>query len=125
MATTPRDSYKDLVLWRKSVDLAAAIHNVTRGLPRSEMFGLVSQMRRASVSIPSNVAEGSARRTTREFIAFLHISRGSLSELETQLTIARQVGYLEDQVTAGVDALIDEVGRLINAVIAGLRKRLG
>jgi four helix bundle protein len=95
MPGTRRDSHKDLLLWRKSMDLAVAIHRVSRSLPRAEMFGLVAQLNRAAVSVPSNIAEGSARRTTKEFVAFLHVARGSLAEVETQLMLARRVGYLE------------------------------
>ena len=80
-------------------------------------------MRRAAVSIPSNVAEGSGRRTTRDFTAFLHIARGSLSELKTQLVLARTIGYLADADLSKSDLLSDEVGRLLNAVIRGLRRR--
>ena len=87
------------------------------------MFGMSAQLRRAAVSVPSNVAEGSGRRTTREFIAFLHIARGSLSELKTQLVLARTVGYLADADLSNTDSLSDEVGRLLNAVIRGLRRR--
>jgi four helix bundle protein len=124
MHTRRRDSYKDLVLWRKSMDLAVAVHRLGSELPRTEKFGLVTQLHRSAVSVPSNVAEGSARRTTREFIAFLHIARGSLAELETQLLLARRVGYLGVEAAPEIDALIVEVGRLLNAVIAGLRRRL-
>ena len=77
----------------------------------------------SAVSIPSNIAEGSGRRTTREFIAFLHIARGSLSELKTQLFLAQRVGYLDDADVTTTDSLGDEVGRLLNAVIRGLRRR--
>jgi four helix bundle protein len=87
------------------------------------MFGLTSQLRRAAVSIPSNVAEGAARRTTRDFIAFLHIARGSFAELETQLHLARDIGYLDDAALVPVLGRLDEVGRLLNAVIVGLRRR--
>jgi four helix bundle protein len=75
------------------------------------------------VSIPSNVAEGAARRTTREFIAFLHIARGSFAELETQLLLAREIGYLADRDLSPILVRLDEVGRLLNAVISGLRAR--
>jgi four helix bundle protein len=124
MPGTRRDSHKDLLLWRKSMDLAVAIHRVSRSLPRAEMFGLVAQLNRAAVSVPSNIAEGSARRTTKEFVAFLHVARGSLAEVETQLMLARRVGYLEAKMILESEELINEVGRLLNAVLAGLRRRL-
>ncbi|MGB5102458.1 MAG: four helix bundle protein [Steroidobacteraceae bacterium] len=123
MATGGRNSHKDLILWRKAMELATEAHRLTRLMPRHEMFGLVSQVRRAAVSIPSNIAEGSARRSTREFLAFLHIARGSSAELETQLQVARNVGYLAEQDLEPALVRLDEVGRLLNAVIAGLRRR--
>lgn len=88
------------------------------------MFGLAAQIRRASVSIPSNVAEGSARKSTREFIHFLHIARGSMAELETQLQLAQRIGYLTSSEVDDVQRVIDEVGRILNAVLAGLNRRL-
>ena len=94
MEPQKRRDYRDLVLWQRAVELAAEVHRVTLRLPRHELFGLTAQMRRSAVSIPSNIAEGSGRRTTREFIAFLHIARGSLSELRTQLLLASRVAYV-------------------------------
>jgi len=105
------------------MDLATHVHYLTRRFPSYEVFGLGSQIRRAAVSIPSNVAEGAARRTTREFMAFLHIARGSFAELETQLQLARNVGYVSDPDLGPTLARLDEVGRLLNAVISGLRQR--
>jgi len=99
------------------------VRGVTLKPPKHEMFGMAAQVRRSSVSIPSNIAEGSGRRTTREFIAFLHVARGSLAELRTQLALARTVGYLADADLSNTDLLSDEVGRLLNAVIRGLRRR--
>ena len=110
-------SYKDLVVWRKSVALASKVYAGTRLLPREERFGLQSQLRRAAISIPSNIAEGSARRSRAEFIHFLHISRGSLAELETQYTIASNLGLLKGAATLEE---IAEVGRLLNGLIRTL-----
>ena len=101
------------------------MHEVSAAFPKSEIFGLVSQIRRAAVSIPSNIAEGSARRTTREFIAFLHIARGSMAEVETQLLLAQRTGYVSNERLTVLQVRLDEVGRIMNAVIAGLRRRLG
>jgi four helix bundle protein len=80
-------------------------------------------MRRAATSVPSNIAEGSARRTTRDFAAFLHISRGSLAELETQLVLAQRIGYVNAQLLQETMPRVEEVGRLLTAVLAGLRRR--
>ncbi|HUY62499.1 MAG TPA: four helix bundle protein [Candidatus Paceibacterota bacterium] len=85
------NSFKDLLIWQKPVSLAKAIYTLTAHLPRSEEFGLSSQLRRAAVSIPSNIAEGSKRGTRKDFRQFLHIARGSAAELETQLLIAADI----------------------------------
>jgi len=118
-----RRSHKDLIVWRKALDLATLIYRITARFPRFELFGLASQLRRAAVSVPSNIAEGTARRTTREFVAYLHFARGSLAELETQLLLAVQVGYLNEVEALQAQRGIDEVGRLINGVLRGLKKR--
>jgi four helix bundle protein len=116
-------SYRDLLVWQKALALAVSIHRATVSFPRSERFGLVSQLRRAAVSVPSNIAEGSARRTTRDFAAFLHVARGSLAELDTQLLLAMNVGYLDESQHTGLAQQVDEVGRIINALPSGLRRR--
>jgi four helix bundle protein len=123
MEMQKRRDYRDLVLWQRAVDLAAEVHRVTLKLPHHELFGLAAQMRRSAVSIPSNIAEGSGRRTTREFIAFLHIARGSLSELRTQLLLASKVAYVTRSEISVAENLSDEVGKLLNAVVRGLRHR--
>ena len=104
-------SHKGLVVWRKSLALAVAIHRLTDNFPRHERFGIVAQMRRAAVSIPSNIAEGAARRTTRDFKAFLHIARASLAELETQLLLATEVDYMAPAALRDIMDMADEVGR--------------
>jgi four helix bundle protein len=89
-------NHKDLDVWKKSIGLVKDIYKLTDYIPECEKFGLTSQIRRAVVSIPSNIAEGSARNGDKEFVQFLYISLGSLSEVETQLIIAKELGYLED-----------------------------
>jgi four helix bundle protein len=123
MSGTRCDSHKDLVVWQKALALAVEIYFLAERFPRAERFGLVTQMRRAAVSVPSNIAEGSARRTTRDFAAFLHVARGSLAELETQVLLAGQIGYLGEMQLRSTLPKLDEVGRLLTAVIAGLRRR--
>jgi four helix bundle protein len=125
MTNAPCKSHNDLIVWRKAVELAVEVHRVTTRFPRHELFGLASQMRRAAIWIPSNVAEGTARRTTRDLVAFLHVARGSLAEVETQLLLAQQVGYVYDRVRDALMVLIDEVGRLLNGLISALKERLG
>jgi len=108
-------AHHNLEAWQQALTLVRTIYSATASFPKSELYSLTSQMRRAAVSIPSNIAEGSARNTTPEFLRFLYIARGSLAELETQLLIARDLGYLKDaeapknelyQVTALLDGLI-------------------
>ncbi len=86
--------HKDLDVWKKSILLVTLIYDVTKGFPNEEMYGLTNQIRRSAVSVPSNIAEGSARQGDKEFAHFLYISLGSLSELETQLIIANNLNYL-------------------------------
>ena len=88
-------SYRELQVWKSSMDFVVEIYKITADFPSSEKYGLISQLRRSSVSIVSNIAEGSCRKNTKEFIYFLYISNGSLSEAETQLQIAQRLGYLE------------------------------
>ena len=117
-----RRNHKDLIVWQKALELAHMVHLATSCFPRHELFDLSSQVRRSAVSVPSNIAEGAARATSREFIHFLHIARGSLAELETQIYLAIQSEYI-----GNAEPLlwqIEEVGKLLNAVISGLRRRL-
>lgn len=88
-------NFKELIVWQKSVDLVTEIYRITEVFPKSEIYGLTSQIRRASVSIPSNIAEGHSRRSSVDYIQFLKIARGSLAELETQLIIARKLDFID------------------------------
>jgi four helix bundle protein len=117
--------HNSLIVWQKAVAFAVLIHQATGRYPPSENFGLIAQLRRAAVSVASNIAEGSARRTTREFMHFLHVARGSLAEVQTQLVVSHQVGYLVDAEFDRLDRAVDELARILNAVLAGLAKRLG
>ena len=94
-------SYRDLIAWKKAMELVKQIYDVTDSFPQQEMYGLVSQLRRAAVSIPSNIAEGQAHYTNPEFVRFLRHARGSLAEIETQLLIGQQRGYIsQDNLTS-------------------------
>jgi len=115
--------HRDLLVWQKAMRLAVDVHRATATFPRSELFGLTSQLRRAAISIPSNLAEGSARRTTPDFLSFVHIARGSQAELDTQLRLARDFGYLSEANFSDLQLHTEEIGRLLTAVIAGLRRR--
>ena len=114
-------SYRDLIAWQKAMDLVTAIYRMTACFPREEIYGLTSQMRRAAVSVPSNIAEGQGRHGVAEFRHFLRQASGSLTELETQVMIAERLSYISS-VAAG-DVLRDaaEVGKIINGLLHSLR----
>jgi four helix bundle protein len=112
--------YKDLLVWRKGIELVKEIYKLTKPFPADERFGLVSQMRRAAVSIPSNIGEGQARRTTGEFIQFLSHAEGSLAELDTQVVLAVELGYSNTGQVASATELVSELKRMLN----GLRRKL-
>ena len=116
-------SYRDLTVWQRGMELCQAVYRATVAFPDSEHFGLTSQMRRASVSIPSNIAEGHGRLTTNEYKQFLGIARGSLKELETQILIAANLGYLDQATGETCTALTGEVGRMLSTLIAELQSR--
>ncbi len=117
-------NYRELIVWQKSMDLAVECYSVVESLPKSEMYGLCSQMHRAAVSISSNIAEGQGRIHTREFIHHLGIANGSRCELETQLLLSARIGYLK---SAQIDPLLSlsaEVGRMLHSLIKRLEERL-
>jgi four helix bundle protein len=113
-------SYRDLVVWQKSMDLAESIYSCTRSFPKEEMYGLTSQMRRAGSSIASNIAEGQARNNLGEFRQFLGMARGSVAELETWITLAERFGYLESNRSENLLANCEEIRKLLG----GLKKSL-
>ena len=109
-------SYRDLLVWQKGMTLAKAIYGITRTFPDEERFGLISQMRRAAVSIPSNIAEGQARKTTAEFVHFLSTAEGSPAELDTHLTLSVELGYCKRPDVAAAINLISELKKMLNAL---------
>jgi four helix bundle protein len=109
-----------LVVWKRSLVFVTAIYRMTAQFPPEERFGLVSQMRRAAISIPSNIAEGAARNTHKEFTNFLYIAQGSASELETQMLISRELGFVDMADTDGLLSELDEISKMI----IGLQKSL-
>ncbi len=113
-------SYKDLLVWQKGITLVKKVYQLTQAFPDAEKFGLVSQMRRAAVSIPSNIAEGQARHTRREFIQFLSHSEGSVAELETQLILGVELGYCTLADTQAVTSLATEMSKMLDS----LRRKL-
>ena len=116
-------SYRDLVVWKKSMSLVLDVYSSTQAFPKIETYGLTSQLRRAAVSVPSNIAEGQARLSTGEFKQFLGNARGSLVEVETQILIARDLGYLEQQASERILSAAAEVGRILNGLLASLPSR--
>ncbi len=110
-------SYKDLIVWQKSIDLAVELYTLTENFPRSEVYGLSSQMRRAAISISSNIAEGRRRGTRKDFTQFLRIAYGSGAELETQLLISQRVIKGNNVKYEKVDLLLNEVMRMLNVMI--------
>src|ERR1035437_8140014 len=114
------NSYRDLVVWQKSVALVTEIYAATSNFPREEMFGLISQLRRCAVSVPSNIAEGQGRATKGEFIQFLSHARGSLFELETQIVIAKELGYITLETEKRMTAEATEVARILNGLVTSL-----
>lgn len=107
-------SYKDLIVWQKSMELVTFIYDLTKKFPRTEEFGLTSQMRRSAVSIPSNIAEGRRRSSRNDYLHFLNIAYASGAELETQIEISRRLSFGQESDFSKVDILIDEVMRMLN-----------
>jgi four helix bundle protein len=114
--------HKKLEVWKRAIDLTVLIYKCTEAFPELEKFGLISQMRRAVVSIASNVSEGAARQTKKEFAQFLHNAQGSLSELDTQLLIAKRLGYLSEDVFNDIVKELDFEDKLITGLIKSLRQ---
>jgi four helix bundle protein len=110
-------NHKDLIVWQRAMNLVVHVYRFTETFPKEEMYGLVSQMRRAAVSIPSNIAEGKGRFSRKELIQFLLNARGSLLELETQIEIARALGYAGAQETNSLVTRSSEVGRSLNGMV--------
>jgi four helix bundle protein len=117
-------SYRELEAWQKAMDLVILLYRITERFPREEIYGLTNQLRRAGVSVPSNIAEGQGRRSTKEFLNHLSISRGSLMEIETQAEIAARLGYVNAEDYTELKGLAVTTGRLINGLIRALEQKL-
>jgi four helix bundle protein len=115
--------YQDLIGWQKAIALVNNIYEVSSTFPRDEMYGVTSQLGRAAVSVPSNIAEGQGRSTSGEFIQFLCYARGSLFELETQIIVANNLSYVADAQRDALIAKISELGRILNGLITSLQRR--
>jgi four helix bundle protein len=116
-------SYRDLKAWQKGMELVREIYRVSRKFPKEELFGLMSQIRRAAVSVPSNIAEGHAKLSRKEYQHFLGHARGSLAEIETQILIAKDLDYLNEIDMNYILNLSAEVGRVLNGLLASLREK--
>ena len=117
-----KGSYRDLIAWQKAMDLVTCIYRETEAFPAREMYGLTNQVRRASVAVPSDIAEGKGRISKKEFVQMLSRARGSVYEVQTQIEIARNLSFLSDEKFAELQSKADEVGRLINGLIRTFRR---
>ncbi len=124
MATEPIHTHKDLDVWKKSVRLVVDLYKLTRIFPPDERFGLTSQIRRASTSVPANIAEGGGRGSTKEYIQFLKIARGSLTELETHLIVCKELCIISNSEYARIDVQVSDVAKMLNRLISVLDTRL-
>ena|SRR3989344_7235405 len=115
------NSYKELIVWQKSLTLAKEIYNITESFPKSELYGLTNQMRRAAVSIPSNIAEGFSRKSVKENCQFISVSFGSSSELETQLILSKELGFTKDKDIIKAEGLLLEVRKMLNSLLSKLK----
>ncbi len=120
----PVKDFRELIVWQKAMDLVESVYRTTTLFPKEELYGLTSQMRRAAVSIPSNIAEGQGRNTTRDFLHFLAIAYGSLKEIETQVLIAERLGYISNQQSDVHVRSTTEIARLISGLANSLKKRI-
>ena len=113
-------SYRELIAWQNAMDFVAEVYQVTRSFPKDEQYGITSQLRRAAVSVPSNIAEGQGRQTTGEFRQFLGQARGSLLETETQILLSERLKYLEPEAANSLLEHASEVGRVLNGLLTSL-----
>jgi|SRR6218665_365489 len=113
--------FKELIVWQKSINLVTEIYRITEKFPSNEIYGLTSQLRRASVSVPSNIAEGNTRRSKADYLQFLRIARGSCSEIETQIIISKNLGFIDDITFETLSFNIVEISKMINGLINSLK----
>jgi four helix bundle protein len=118
------ESYRDLVAWQRAMSLVTQIYRVTEAFPRKEIYGLTNQLRRAAVSVPSNIAEGKGRRSKKEYAQFLFRARGSLFEVETQLEIACNLEYIDPEAYGRLKEQITAVARVLSGLIAAIEKQI-
>lgn len=114
-------NFKELLVWQKSINFVTEIYELTNDFPKNEMYGLISQIRRASISIPSNIAEGNSRRSVADYLQFLKIARGSCAEVETQLIIAQNLKFLNEELYLKLNQDIIEISKMLNGLINSLK----
>jgi four helix bundle protein len=115
-------SHKRLDVWQKGIFLVQKIYALTKRFPKVEEYAISNQMRRAAISVPSNISEGAARQTRKEFIQFLHVAQGSLSELDTHLEISSRLGYIREKTLQEIDLLMNDIDKMLTGLIKSLRK---
>lgn len=115
--------YKNMEIWKKSIDLVEEVYSITKYLPKEEKYAITDQMKRAAISIPSNFAEGQGRNTTKDYLQFLSIARGSVYELDTQLEICLRLKYFTKEQIHNTCTLCNEINRMINSIITKLRNK--
>lgn len=118
------ETYRDLDAWKLAIRLTKFIYRASEKFPADERFGLTSQIRRAAVSVASNIAEGWGRGTTSDYARFLRMARGSIFEIETQIVIARELGFIGDEVLNPVDELLRDTGRVLAGLLRSIEKKL-
>ncbi|MGH9873685.1 MAG: four helix bundle protein [Pyrinomonadaceae bacterium] len=115
--------HEKLDVWKKAIDFVVAVYRATDDFPKDERFGLISQLRRAAVSIPANIAEGAGRKSSKEFAHFLSTSQGSASEVDTEFLIASRLGYFESSRYSELRAYLDEIGRMLTGLCQHVQRR--
>ena len=118
------NSYKDLEVWQRSMKLVTSIYGITKLFPKEELYALTNQVRRSAISIPSNIAEGRSKKSTRDFMRFISIAYGSTAELETQLMIGNNLGYITFQKLDPILKELNQIARMLNGLSSGLEKKL-
>ncbi|MBI2029203.1 four helix bundle protein [Candidatus Gottesmanbacteria bacterium] len=117
-------SYKELIVWQKSIELVKEVYILTNKFPKSELYGIVNQMRRAAISIPSNIAEGYGRSSIREYKQSFSIAYGSALELETQIIISKKLQFMENKEFSRIESLLEEVLKMLNKMLSNIRNKL-
>ena len=117
------ETHKNLLVWQKSISFVTTVYNLTKTFPKEELYGIVSQIRRAAVSIPSNMVEGCARRNTKEYIQFLYVSLGSAAELETQLIISYNLNFIKENDKQRLSIDLEEIIRMLTGLIRSLNNK--